>query len=445
MAYSAGRRWSIRILLVTGTLLAIVSIFAVWANRQLLDEDNWADTSSQILENPAVQSQLAGFLVDEIYTNVDVAEELRSIAPPRLAPFAGLAAGALRSPAESVIQKALDRPRVQEAWRVANRFAAAQFIAIVKGESKVVETEGDTVTLNLREILTNLVDRLGLPGTLVGKIPEDAGQLKVLTADQVSLVRNGTSAVSGLSVLLPILWLIAFGTAIALAVGRRRHVLLWVGIDLMLAGALVLIGRTLLINDMVDSMAATEAVRPAVQAVWVIGSHLLKDVAQAGIVLGIPVVLGAIAAGDTRPAVSLRRLAAPTMRDRPAVVFGVEAVVVLLVVWWGPIPATRNLVPLLALVILLTIGVEALRRQTAAEFPPGDAEAARAALRERTRQVVSRPGRSDGDPAEARTATSRTPDDLVAHLERLEGLHDRGVLTDEEFAGQKTAALSGVS
>src|SRR5690349_856744 len=124
----AGHRWGVRALLITGTILAILSVFAIWANRQLFNADNWANTSSAILDEPAVQSQLSAYLVDEVYANVDVAGLIAQAAPPRLAPLAGPAAGALHDLAEKTTKKVLRRPRVQEIWRVATRATAQQFI-----------------------------------------------------------------------------------------------------------------------------------------------------------------------------------------------------------------------------------------------------------------------------------------------------------------------------
>src|SRR3954452_24033418 len=98
---SAGRRWAIRGLLVLATLVAVVAIFAVWANRQGLDAANWSDTSAQLLENQDVQDQLAAFLVDTAYSNIDVAGTLQTALPPRLAPIAGPAASGLRQLAEN--------------------------------------------------------------------------------------------------------------------------------------------------------------------------------------------------------------------------------------------------------------------------------------------------------------------------------------------------------
>ena len=57
----------------------------VWANRQLLNTDNWTETSSELLENEEIRTQIAGFLVDELYANVDVEAQIREALPPRAA------------------------------------------------------------------------------------------------------------------------------------------------------------------------------------------------------------------------------------------------------------------------------------------------------------------------------------------------------------------------
>src|SRR3954453_23916838 len=99
-ALSSRRRFAIRALLVGSTDLAVVAIFAVWLNRQALNADNWSQTSSELLDNPAIRTQVAGFLVDQVYDNVDVTGEVRQALPPRLAPLAGPAANGLRQLAE---------------------------------------------------------------------------------------------------------------------------------------------------------------------------------------------------------------------------------------------------------------------------------------------------------------------------------------------------------
>ncbi len=120
---------------------------------------------------------------------------------------------------------------------------------------------------------------------------------------------------------------------------------------------------------MVDSLATTEAVRPAAQAAWSIGTSVLANVAWSTVFIGVVVVLAAMLAGPTRIATSLRRLMAPYMRDRPDVTFGALGLLLLLLFAWGPIEATKSLTGILIIIVLAVFGTVTLRRQTALEFP----------------------------------------------------------------------------
>ena len=70
-----------RVLLVIATVLAVFAIFAVWANRQLLSPDNWARTSTSLLQKETIRTALAGYLVDQLYANVDVPAQVKSGLP----------------------------------------------------------------------------------------------------------------------------------------------------------------------------------------------------------------------------------------------------------------------------------------------------------------------------------------------------------------------------
>jgi MFS superfamily sulfate permease-like transporter len=166
---------------------------------------------------------------------------------------------------------------------------------------------------------------------------------------------------------------------------------------------------------------------------------LLYDIAAAVVVYGLVLVVATWVAGHTRPAKALRRALAPTLRDRPAVAYIAVYAVLLLVIIWGPTPATRQLPYIILFIVLLAVGVAALSRQTAQEFPEaqaGDtARAIRAWYAERRGPSVS---------STAAGSAARAPEsDRVADLERLASLHDRGSLTDSEFAAEKAALTSG--
>ena len=356
-------------LLVLATILAVLGIFAVWANRQALNADNWADTSDAILQDPAVKDQVAAFLVDELYSNVDVAAELRDALPPRLDPLAGPAAGGLRELSSRTTVKLLSRPRVEKAWKAANKATAQQFINIAEGKSSAITSSGNAVVLDLRPIVLDLVQRLGLSGRIAGELPPQAGRIKVLESDQVSLLQDSVNLLRSLALILPILSLGMFAIAVWLARGRRRTTLMWAGINLVVAGVLVLVVRNLMGSYVVDALAKEESVRPAAEAVWSIGTGMLRDTAQAAIIGGLPLLFAAWLAGPQRWAVAARRRMAPSLREHPGAAYGVLAALLLLIVAWGPIPATHKVIPVLIMCALAALGLHVLREQTLEEFP----------------------------------------------------------------------------
>ncbi|MDX6685392.1 MAG: hypothetical protein QOF86_1520 [Baekduia sp.] len=428
-----GRRYAVRALLCGATVLAAVAIFAVWANRQILDADNWADTSSAMLDNSAIRTQVSGYLVDEVYANVDVSGEISQALPRRLKPLAGPATSGLRDLAQRTTYTALGRPRIQEAWKQANRITAQQFINIAEGNSKLVTSQGNAVILDLRSLVVDLVARLGLPRSLSDKIPPGAGHVTIMSSSDVGTIKNGVSWLKGLAAVLPALAIAMLALAVYLARGRRRETLLVAGLDLIAAGLFVLVARSIAGSYVVDRLTSTDAVRPAAEAAWSIGTRILHDVAQATVVIGIPVVAAAWVAGPYRPAVALRRAAAPTLRERPALANSLVAVALLIVIAWAPIPATRMPLPVLLMIVLAFAALAALRRQVATEFPKAQPGSARGAATRALHAVQA---------ARRRPEPAREP---LEQLERLASLHDHGVLSDEEFAEQKTVVLANGS
>jgi hypothetical protein len=167
---------------------------------------------------------------------------------------------------------------------------------------------------------------------------------------------------------LVVLALALLALAIYLARGWRREALRACGIGLTVAGVAVLAVSSLAGDAIVDSLADSDAVRPAAEAAWTISTSLLAEAATATVIYGVVLLLSAWLAGPARLAVAARRKLAPYLRE-PAYAYGALAVIVLLVLAWSPTPATRRVLPALVLIGLLAAGVEALRRQTAREHP----------------------------------------------------------------------------
>jgi len=365
----APRRGIVTALVVVASVFAFLGIFASWIDQQVFDTDEWTDRSSELLADDEIRGALSVYLVDQLYQNVDVATELESLLPPRAQPLAGPAAGALRELAPRAANRALETQAVEKAWAEANRRAHERFLDVIEDRGDVVSTAGGRVTLDLGQLIENLSNRLGLGQRLTAKIPPDAGQLEIIKSDELGFAQDVAKLINGLAfVILPV-WLAILALAIYMSPGRRRETVRAGAWGFIIAGVAVLIARDLAGDSVVGALTANPVNEPAVHNVWSIGTSLLTEIAQSVIVVGILILIWTWLAGRTRYAVALRGAAAPYMRERPVLVYGFVVGLYLLLVIWEPARAFNRAGPLIIIAALMLIGTEALRRQTAREFP----------------------------------------------------------------------------
>jgi hypothetical protein len=262
-------------------------------------------------------------------------------------------------------------------------------------------------------------------------VPATSGRLVIMRSNELKTSQDVAGAVKSLALVLPALAILLFALAIWLARGRRRKALRAAGWCFVAVGLLLLLVRRIAGNQIVDSLVKVPSNEPAVHQVWTIATSLLFAIAVALIIYGVVFALAAWLGGPTRPALFLRKLAAPELRESPWVGYVAAGGLLLLLVVWGPTPAFRQLAWILVFAALLALGVTVLRRQTALEFSGiqrGDA------MRERRQR-----------PEAARADTSATggPNQALDDLERLVALHDSGQLSDSEFAAAKTQVMNG--
>jgi hypothetical protein len=175
-------------------------------------------------------------------------------------------------------------------------------------------------------------------------------------------------AIRGVSMWVFVLVLLLFAAALYLAAGERRKTLRNIGWAFILVGLLVLVVRRFGGNYAVNSLTTTQYRHPA-HKVWLIYTSELRDLGWATILYGVFGVLGAVLAGPTRVATTVRAHIAPVLNENQGMAWGVVAFAYLLLVLWGGTHALRTPLGILVLGVLLAVGVVALRRQTLTEFP----------------------------------------------------------------------------
>ena len=430
------RRTSIAIVVVA-SVVAFFAVFAVWAKRQVLETDTWTQTSTEVLADPNVQQALDDFLVDALFRQVDVEAELRKALPDQVKGLAGPASGGVRELALRAALRALQSPNVQNLWAEANRRAHATFLLIVEGGNETLSTQNGVVSLDLGRLITQVAQNAGI--NVQGKIPPDAARIEILRSDQLSFVQDLVNILRRLAIALPLLALALFALAIYLPRGRRREAVRACGFAFIAVGVLVLIARSVVGGIVVNTLAKTDAVRPAAGAVWGIFTTLLSGEAIAMIAYGAVIVIGAWLAGRTAPARELRRALTPVLARRTWG-YPVLAVLAVLVFWWNPTQGTSRLLPSLVLIVLFVAGFEGLRYQAVQDFPEETPERAAERWRARYESLRERARRRRAAPEEAHGAA--VADTRLEALERLGRLRDSGVLDPEEFSREKERILA---
>ena len=454
--------------MILGSVLAFLSVFAIWVERQALDTGDWVSTSGRLLHNSTIRSAVAEYLVDQLYENVDVKRELEEILPGDTKELAGPAAGGLRQVAGEGAEKVLETSTAQVLWEQANRTAHEQLLAVLENKKEAVSTERGTVSLQLGTMLTNLANQVGVGEDLAERLPPDAGKVVILHSDQLKTAQNIAIAVKGLALLLSILTFAVFGAAIYVSRNGRWVTVLFSGVGLIAAGFAVVVARHIAGGIVVDQLVKTESVRPAGEAAWSIGTSLMISIATTVIVVGVLFAAAGWLASPSVPARTSRRYLAPALREHVAYVYAGLALLVCLYFLAGPGEGLRAFLTTLVVAGMAAFGIRELRNQTLEEYPDASydevfggtrdkvVKAVREAnIGERVGEQASKlrlpevrrpePGNHSAGEAGAGAAASAAPpeeaDARLQRLERLGALREKGVLTDEEFASEKARLL----
>jgi hypothetical protein len=480
------RRRTVKALLALGALLAFLSVFAIWVERQALDTSEWVNTSGRLIRNPTIRTAVGEYLVEQLYENVNVEKELEEILPGDTKELAGPAAGGLRQVAGTGAEKVLETGTAQSLWETANRTAHEQLMAVLENKKEAVSTAGGEVKLNLGSMLTNLAGQIGLAKDLAEKLPAEAGQVTILKSEQLKTAQDIVIAIKGLALLLSILTFLVFGLAIYLTQGGRWITVLFSGVALIVAALLVLVLRHVAGGVVVDQLVKQQNIKPAAEAAWSIGTSLMVSIATTIIIVGAFFAAAGWLSSPTGAARGTRRVIAPALSRYLPYCYGGLVLILGIYLLTASGVGLRSFLTVVVIGIMAAFGLRELSKQTAEEFPGltfGEVTAptrkrigtavSDAKLGERASKIklpdvkraegrqsegrrpggmgipdVRRPGGGRGrggepaaPPSQSPTEVMREEDARLSSLERLATLHEKGVLTDEEFAAEKARLL----
>jgi hypothetical protein len=367
---SMGRMVLVRVLVVLGALLAVVALLAGYVRYQALDTDTVEQTASELIADPEIRDEIAATMVDQLFANVDVEAALEQRLPPDQKALAAPITGAVRVGADRLAQQLLERPRAQELWVRTIAATHRNLISVLKDERTSLRTEGGNVVLDLQPLLIQLGERVAIVGDIDQRLLSnpDAGRITIVESDQLETAQDLTRILDFLGLWLWAVPIALWAIAVWLAEGRRRDILRMIGFSAILAALLVLVVRRVVGSIVVDELATTESVEVVVRDTWDIVTGLLRDGGLTLMGIGVLLLVAVWIAGPSRYATGTRKWLAPYIA-RPEFAFGGTAALLALLVWWGPTAQTQRWQLILVTAVVLALGVEVLRRQTAKEFP----------------------------------------------------------------------------
>ncbi len=436
-----GRATAVWLVLVVAGLLLLLSSFAIWINRVALNTEVFTDTSSSLLDDDQIRSAVANRAVDELFANVDVKAEVEAQLPADYKGLSGAATAGLRQASYQIVDRALEQPVFQDLFEVALEESHTTLVQVLEGGGDRVSTEGGEVTLDLRAIIVEAADRIGIGDQIVDKIPADAGRIVILRSDELDTAQDAIQLLKTLAWLLPLLTLAAFGLAVWLARDRRRAVR-GVGIVLAVVGVVGLAAARLTRNYIVDSLVARRDDRNAASNAWDILTELMRGSFRLMVVIGLLFLVAAWLAGPGRRALATRGWLAPGLQSRSWAYIALVVVGLLMLFTTQVADFSR----LLVVVVLLALGatwIELTRRQTLAEFPDAQSSAFLADTWARVSGWWDEQRAASASKASAAGTGAAAASDVTARLAALAELHAKGELTDAEYASAKARVLAG--
>lgn len=299
---TTARSYVSRVLVVVASLLLVASTVAVWGQRTVFDTDRFMNVVGPALDDPAFYqslsrnisdqvidvldlearvtarlAQLDEFIAEELVNALDLRDSVRAalalVDRPTLAGLAPSIVDPLEARIRERIATVITSERVTETLPLLVRRAHEVSVAFIDGdlaELPNVYVADDEVRINLIPVIVDALEpviellqgylpdvqlptvvslrvadaRAELGDALGAQLPEDFGQLTVMSGSTLAGVQDVASRINTLVWLLVIATLVLLAASVIVAPDRRRTIIwLSLGVTVALAVAWVIVGR----------------------------------------------------------------------------------------------------------------------------------------------------------------------------------------------------------
>ena len=252
-----GRRVGAAVLAIVTSLLIVLTTTVVWTHRTIFNTDQWVATVAPIHRDPAVTAALSDRVTTQIFSAVDVEKLAQESLPPRAQFLAAPLANSVQGFIGDQVDKLLQSQRFQNLWARTSRFLHTQVVAVLKGDTKVLQTTNGDIVLNVLPVINNALQQVetrasgifgrnvDIPPIKNGKIPASArqkisqalglslpadfGEIVLFKSDKLAVAQNAVAKFDSLTILLLVITPLLIIATLWLS-PARRHTLIWIGL-----------------------------------------------------------------------------------------------------------------------------------------------------------------------------------------------------------------------
>ena len=364
------RRVSSWVLLVLACLLAVVSVLVVFARNQLLSTDAYVSTVAPLATNPAIQTQVATRVSEELVARTDLSQRVKGALPNKAGFLATPIADGVQSATYSVTLKLVQSPKFEQLWVAANRASHKQLVAVLTGTSTgSVSTKGGKITIDLSQVELTAKQELDAKGiTVFDKVPAVKGLNFVLfQSNDLVRIQGLVNFLNKLAVALPIVTLLCFAAVVWLT-GNRRRGLVRAGAGLALSMAVILVLIAVGRNQYLAGVHPPQSPEASAAVIDTVTSNLREGI-RIILVVAALLAVGGLLAGNAWVRAKVGNLRKPgwvadgpvhgfVARHRKALQWAVLALgLLILVIWSDPTALVAVVVVAVTLVVVGLLGV----------------------------------------------------------------------------------------
>lgn len=229
-------RWrslTVVVLVIISAVLLLLSNIFFWAGNTVTKTDRYVETVTPLIQDAAIQTAVATYATQQIYSNIDVEPYIAEVLPPRAAFLAPTLSSQLESQTKSILNKVVASPKFEQVWINSQTKAHERFVKVAANYTGI-----GTIDLNdMYQYLSGELKSTPLSFLAGKQLPSSVGNIQVAQIKWLPAAHKLVTKIDTWRILAISLLVITTTAAVLVSRQRRRTTVIF---GLMYAGIMFL-------------------------------------------------------------------------------------------------------------------------------------------------------------------------------------------------------------